>query len=99
MVGRLAGLKWIRENVKNGILYFADDDNTYDVRVFQEVSPENSQVLPTIITMVILRYGYITLVHRSFPCGFSEKILNFLYTVNQIEDNSLKVGIMAQKKH
>ena len=35
---RNAGLKWIRENVEaDGVVYFADDDNTYDVRIFEEV--------------------------------------------------------------
>ena len=33
------GLKWIRENVKetHGVVYFADDDNTYDIEIFAEV--------------------------------------------------------------
>ena len=35
---RNAGLKWIRKHVKtDGVVYFADDDNTYDVRIFEEV--------------------------------------------------------------
>ena len=37
---RNLGLKWVRENVKdhNGVVYFADDDNTYDIDLFEEVS-------------------------------------------------------------
>ena len=39
---RNAGLDWMRENPKlgrdQGVLYFADDDNTYDLRIFEEVS-------------------------------------------------------------
>ena len=37
---RNLGLRWIRENVKdnNGVVYFADDDNTYDIDLFKEVS-------------------------------------------------------------
>ena len=31
-------LQWIRENAKDGVLYFADDDNSYDVDLFEEVS-------------------------------------------------------------
>jgi len=37
---RNTGLQWIRENNINGegVIYFADDDNTYDLRLFDEVS-------------------------------------------------------------
>jgi len=31
-------LQWIRENAKDGVLYFADDDNAYDVDLFEEAS-------------------------------------------------------------
>lgn len=34
---RIRGLKWIRENVNEGVLYFADDDNTYDIELFKEM--------------------------------------------------------------
>ncbi|CAG0886563.1 unnamed protein product [Cyprideis torosa] len=36
---RNTALEWIRKNVESGILYFADDDNTYDVEVFHEMRP------------------------------------------------------------
>ena len=34
---RNAGLKWLRDNTSpdDGVLYFADDDNTYDLRIFE----------------------------------------------------------------
>ena len=35
---RNAGLEWIRNNTElgdEGVLYFADDDNTYDIRIFE----------------------------------------------------------------
>lgn len=35
---RNKGLEWIRQNAKDGVLYFADDDNTYDLDIFEEVS-------------------------------------------------------------
>lgn len=35
---RNRGLKWVRENAVSGVLYFADDDNTYDLELFNEVS-------------------------------------------------------------
>uniref|UniRef100_A0A915I4V8 Galactosylgalactosylxylosylprotein 3-beta-glucuronosyltransferase n=1 Tax=Romanomermis culicivorax TaxID=13658 RepID=A0A915I4V8_ROMCU len=37
---RNEGLKWIRKNLSpdsKGIVYFADDDNTYDIRLFDEM--------------------------------------------------------------
>lgn len=37
---RNKGLQWVRDNYVDprGVLYFADDDNTYDLRLFDEVS-------------------------------------------------------------
>lgn len=36
---RNLGLRWIRENIKDttGVVYLADDDNTYDIELFEEV--------------------------------------------------------------
>lgn len=34
---RNRGLEWIRENAKTGVFYFADDDNSYDLQLFDEV--------------------------------------------------------------
>ncbi|KAH9285246.1 Galactosylgalactosylxylosylprotein 3-beta-glucuronosyltransferase 3 [Echinococcus granulosus] len=38
---RNAGLQWLRENIvkgkQRGVVYFADDDNTYDPRIFNEM--------------------------------------------------------------
>jgi len=39
---RNAGLAWLRNYLDtsrraDGVLYFADDDNTYDLRIFDEV--------------------------------------------------------------
>ena len=39
VANRNAGLMWTRAHaVLGGVLYFADDDNTYDIRLFEEVS-------------------------------------------------------------
>lgn len=37
VANRNAAVDWLRANVKSGVVYFADDDNTYDVRLFEEV--------------------------------------------------------------
>ncbi|CRK97451.1 CLUMA_CG010840, isoform A [Clunio marinus] len=34
---RNRGLEWIRANASDGVLYFADDDNTYDLDIFDEM--------------------------------------------------------------
>lgn len=34
---RRAALSWIQDNVKMGILYFGDDDNTVDLQLFDEI--------------------------------------------------------------
>ena len=38
---RNKALKWLRDNQnninQNGVIYFADDDNSYDLRLFEEV--------------------------------------------------------------
>ena len=44
VANRLAGLDWVYNHAKNigdmsGAIYFADDDNTYDIRLFEEVQP------------------------------------------------------------
>lgn len=37
VANRRAALDWIRTNVKNGVLYFGDDDNTFDLKLFEEI--------------------------------------------------------------
>ncbi|XP_015599315.1 galactosylgalactosylxylosylprotein 3-beta-glucuronosyltransferase P isoform X2 [Cephus cinctus] len=34
---RNRGLQWLRSNATNGVFYFADDDNTYDIALFDEI--------------------------------------------------------------
>ena len=42
---RNIALDWLRKNVEanetKGVVYFADDDNTYDIRIFEEVRTIN----------------------------------------------------------
>ena len=46
---RNRGLQWLRANATTGVFYFADDDNTYDVSIFEEVGTGNTyfNTLPT----------------------------------------------------
>jgi beta-1,3-glucuronyltransferase len=34
---RNRGLEWLRANAQSGVFYFADDDNTYDIQLFEEI--------------------------------------------------------------
>ena len=35
VANRNRALQWIMENTTEGVFYFADDDNTYDSRIFE----------------------------------------------------------------
>ncbi|XP_070000996.1 galactosylgalactosylxylosylprotein 3-beta-glucuronosyltransferase P isoform X2 [Penaeus vannamei] len=37
VANRNGGLEWVRKHATSGVIYFADDDNTYDIRVFEEM--------------------------------------------------------------
>ncbi|RNA20570.1 galactosylgalactosylxylosyl 3-beta-glucuronosyltransferase I-like [Brachionus plicatilis] len=37
VIQRNLALDWIRENNQSGIVYFADDDNSYDIEIFEEI--------------------------------------------------------------
>ena len=50
VVQRNLGIQWLRKNIDphwtSGVIYFADDDNTYDSRIFDEV--RNSAAIYTV---------------------------------------------------
>ena len=55
---RMAALEWIRQNARDGVFYFADDDNTYDHRLFAEVGDlQSSSVLSDLTQSGLARPG------------------------------------------
>ena len=49
VVQRNLGIQWLRENIDphrtSGVIYFADDDNTYDSKIFDEVWNSDAELL------------------------------------------------------
>ncbi|CRK97440.1 CLUMA_CG010829, isoform A [Clunio marinus] len=37
VANRNRGLQWLRANATNGVFYFADDDNSYDLELFEQI--------------------------------------------------------------
>lgn len=50
---RNRGLQWLRANATSGVFYFADDDNTYDIQLFEEVS-ESMEIDPFMFKTVVI---------------------------------------------
>ena len=46
---RNAALQWLRSNnITEGVIYFADDDNSYDLELFEEVRTMFKNLFPSI---------------------------------------------------
>ena len=63
---RNAALKWLKKTTNEGVIYFADDDNSYDVRLFDEIrNTEKVSVLPvgnfakTFVSSPIVKHGKV----------------------------------------
>ncbi len=59
---RNKGLKWLRDNTDTNnkdVVYFADDDNTYDIRIFDEVG-HKKQINAMIKILVDIKIFYLT---------------------------------------
>lgn len=53
---RRAALDWIRTYAEpSGVIYFADDDNSYDVRIFEEI--RQTRVVAVFPVGLVLKFG------------------------------------------
>ncbi|XP_042878392.1 galactosylgalactosylxylosylprotein 3-beta-glucuronosyltransferase P-like [Penaeus japonicus] len=73
---RREGLRWLRENAHEGVLYFADDDNAYDIRLFEQMrTTKKASVFPVGmilsygISAPIVRNGKVIGFHDAFQAG------------------------------
>lgn len=90
---RNVGIDWLRENVNpnltKGVVYFADDDNTYDIRLFEEMRSINIVgVWPVAFTGAarwagpICKHGHVVGFHtnwkpfRTFPIDMAAFAIN-----------------------
>ncbi|KAH8327945.1 hypothetical protein KR067_001975 [Drosophila pandora] len=56
VANRRAALQWLKtHNLTNGVLYFGDDDNTYDLRLFSEI--RKTQIVSMFPVGLIADYG------------------------------------------
>ncbi|KAK4322885.1 hypothetical protein Pmani_006400 [Petrolisthes manimaculis] len=66
---RNAGLQWLKGHAKDGVVYFADDDNTYDYRIFNEIrSTRQVSMFPV---------GLVTRLGVSSPIVSNGKLVGF----------------------
>lgn len=58
---RNEGLRWLRENGRGdnqqGVVYFADDDNTYSLQIFEEVGVGVCLFLSTFISPTMCKHA------------------------------------------
>ena len=66
---RRAGLHWVLNNVEDGVIYFGDDDNTYDIRLFQQIAATK--------TVSMFPVGFIGAQGVSSPIVKNGKVVGF----------------------
>ncbi|XP_023334420.1 galactosylgalactosylxylosylprotein 3-beta-glucuronosyltransferase S [Eurytemora carolleeae] len=72
---RRAALDWIRTYAEpSGVIYFADDDNSYDVRIFEEI--RQTRVVAVFPVGLVLKFGISSpIVRQGTVIGFFDAFL------------------------
>lgn len=65
---RNRGLDWIRANATSGVIFFADDDNSYDVTLFEQVSVKTQPLTSDGANHTLLFHGRCGTRGKS-PCS------------------------------
>lgn len=81
VANRRAAINWIRSNgKKNGVLYFGDDDNTFDIKLFSEIRhTKRVSMFPVgLIGLYAVSTPIVQKVYNEI-CLLSQKIKNFLF--------------------
>nr|XP_053641699.1 galactosylgalactosylxylosylprotein 3-beta-glucuronosyltransferase S-like [Cherax quadricarinatus] len=93
---RREGLRWLRENAMDGVLYFADDDNSYDIRLFEQIrTTKKASVFPVGmilklgVSSPIVRNSKVVAFHDSFQAGrkFAVDMAGFAVNLRVIHAN------------
>lgn len=82
VANRRAAINWIRSNAKRpGVLYFGDDDNTFDLKLFSEIrNTKRVSMFPVgLIGLYAVSAPVVKHVSRVFSCPF---IFNFKQYMN-----------------
>lgn len=101
---RRAGLHWVLNNSWDGVLYFGDDDNTYDTRLFEQISTTTTVSMfpvgligyqgvssPIVKAGKVIGFSDAWFAQRKFPvdmAGFAIN-LNFLRKRNPAADSAM----------
>ena len=70
---RRAALDWIRTYAEqSGVIYFADDDNSYDVRIFEEI--RQTKIVSVFPVGLILKFGVSSPIVRQVQSILIDKL-------------------------
>jgi len=95
---RLAGLEWIRNHAKEGVLYFADDDNAYDVRLFEEI--RRTKVVSMFPVGLVAELGLSTpIVRDGMVVGFYDGFISERTYPVDMAGFAVNVQYFLQQKH
>ncbi|XP_052767592.1 galactosylgalactosylxylosylprotein 3-beta-glucuronosyltransferase 3-like [Mya arenaria] len=93
---RNEAIRWIRQNAKQtGVVYFADDDNTYDIRLFEEMRYTKKMSVWPVGLVAGIRYeapkvrnGKVVGWHTSLPRNISTDMAGFAVSLQLLDDNA-----------